>query len=360
MYRPTLPLFVTAYTSIWLCASQSLTTTVGYLYGSVFRRALAWCIRRVPVQIRALEGENTTCKTQLFVTFIMSSTGLFVRFCVAVLLLSVSAKAIDQSQNRRTSVRDELLRSSRGVGVCRPGLARQKGFRALLVFVADGKFNPFSPNSIVPNCSGGVCEATYFWRDVAGLSDKVRARETAQAKTFYSEKWGIPVDQYVRDGKISFSDVYLDPRINYRCRALEGQKVHGVGWEVHDQFFLVAALQELTLGGQYGTSMTVPPNTFLLLGQYKIERSSLKKGGMVVATKKFINIRYESVNPVLPPVAGRRMASCKISKSPWGSGIALLSVSEAEPAPALTKASWRTVLTMDGGTGLGKFDGVYN
>lgn len=290
----------------------------------------------------------------------MASTRVFVGFVIAVLLLSVSAKDTDKTQNIRNTVRDELLNINRRGGVCRPGLAKQKGFRALLVFVADGRFKAFSPNPIVPNCSGGVCEATYFWRDVAGLSDKVRARETAQAKTFYSEKWGIPVDEYVQDGKIMFSDVYLDPRINYRCRAVEGMTVHGAGWEVHDQFFLVAALQELKLGGQYGTGMTVPPNTLLLFGQYKIERSSLKKGGMVVGTKKFINIRYESVNPVLPPVAGRRVASCRISKSRWGPGIALLSVSEAAPAPAFSKASWRNVLTMDGGDGLGKFDGVYN
>lgn len=287
-----------------------------------------------------------------------SSVHVYVGFAFAVLLLSVSAKGVEKSQDLWSSFRDELLPSSRNGGVCRGALVKQKGFRALVLYVADGEFDPFVPNPLVPNCLAGFCEATYFWQNIAVASDKVRAKETSQAKKFYAEKWGIPVDDYVAEGKIGFFDNYLDPRLNYRCRALEGQKVHRFGWEVHDQFFLVTALKELTLGGQFGKGRTVPPNTFLLFGQYKIERSQVKKG-KVVGLKKFINIRYESTDPVYPDVDGRRMASCRITQSPWGTGVAFLNVN-VPVAGQKAKGSWRTVLTMDGGSGLGKFGGVYN
>lgn len=70
------------------------------------------------------------------------------------------------------------------------------------------------------------------------MSDTRRRIGNKKAKKFCLDSWGIPVDEYVRDGKISFNDVYVDPRVNYRCRAIEGMKMPRFGWEVHDQGFV--------------------------------------------------------------------------------------------------------------------------
>lgn len=271
----------------------------------------------------------------------------------------VSLAAYDRNPSELgTSLSDELLASRRGGGVCRGSLVTPKGFRALLLYVGDGEYDHESPNPSVPNCSGFFCEATFFWRNIAGVSDTVRAKETEKAKRSFAKNWGIPVDDYVKDGKIMFADAYVDPRLNYRCRAMEGEKIHRLGWEVHDQFFGVQVVKELTLGGKFGKGRTALPGTSLLVGQYRIERSRMKKG-KVVGLKKFVMIRYESTDPVIPPVDGRMMASCRISQSPWGTGVAYLNVN-MPIAGQRFKASWRNVLTMDGGSGFGKFAGVFN
>lgn len=251
-----------------------------------------------------------------------------------------------------------MFRRDRRREVC-SGLTKQQGFRAILMYVADGKYSQLSPNPNVPNCSSSYCDAAYFWHEVAGLSDNIRKIETEKAKKFFLEGWGIPVDEYVRDGKITFGETYLDPRANYRCRVMEGMKVHRFGWEVHDHAFGVVALQDLKVGGKFGAGRTVPATASVATGQYYIEHSSIVKG-KVVGTKRFVRLRYESADPIYPPVDGRAMAFCRITESFWGTGMAFLTFNVNAPSDKPTKISWRNVITIDGGDGGGSFDGVYS
>lgn len=147
------------------------------------------------------------------------------------------------------------------------------------------------------------------------MSNEIREIETQKAKKFFLEDWGVPVDDYVRQGNIVFSTVYLEPRANYRCSAMEGEKIHRFGWEVHDQGFGVTALQELTLDGRMGGGRKIPPSTSVITGQYSIERSRIVKGE-VVGTKKFVTLRHASADPIYPTVDGRFTASCEITDSP--------------------------------------------
>lgn len=292
---------------------------------------------------------------------IMNTCSLAMYVAFALFLASVSARFEENPSNfwiAKGSYRSRVLGSVRRRGVCN-GLTKQKGFRAILMYIADGKYSQLSPNPKVPNCSGPSCDGAYFWREVAGLSDNIRRIETENAKKFFNDGWGIPVDEYVRDGKITFIDMYGDPRLNYRCRIMEGMKIHRFGWEVHDQAFMVITLQDLKLGGKFGAGRTVPAASFVVTGQYYIERSRIVKG-RVVGTKEFVKLRYESVDPVYPPVDGKSMASCTITESFWGTGVALVSFNAETPSDKPTKFFGRNVITIDGGDGGGRFDGIYS
>lgn len=288
----------------------------------------------------------------------MNKNGLLAIVVLACSFAVACGQFRQTSNSEKTKFETRLFKHGRHRGVCR-GLTKQEGFRAVLMFVADGKYSQLSPNPNVPNCSRTHCDGAYFWDEVIGGSNEIREIETLKAKKFFLEDWGIPVDDYAQQGKIVFSDIYVEPRSNYRCRAMEGERIHRFGWEVHDQNFAVTALEELTIGGKFGGGRTIPPFANIVTGQYHVERSRIVKG-KVVGTKKFVKLRYASAEPIYPPLNGRYIASCRITESPWGIGVAYLIANVVEPSETPTKLIWRNIITLDGGDGTGSFDGVHS
>ena len=182
------------------------------------------------------------------------------------------------------------------------------------------------------------------------------------------ERFGLDIDALVANGDIIWLDRYLDPRMNYRARVVAGERVHRLGWEVHDQFFIAIANTALTLGGEFAGEVA-PAGTNLLFGQYAIEKSRLRgrrSNPRVVSNGEFLRIRYQSGSPVLPPGLDRIIAfSCEITASPWGTGRAQgvgapIVLGDGLAPGSFQKQNLRNVLTFGGTQGAGRFPGVYN
>jgi hypothetical protein len=240
-----------------------------------------------------------------------------------------------------------------------------EGFSGLGVFVADGEFVPGSPNPDVPGCDliPAFCDINYFFEEVVHFTPEEQEAGLAAAKEFILERFGLDVDALIAAGEITWVEGYADPRINYRARVLPNQRIHRLGWEVHDMSFLLIANVELELGGEFaGTA--IPPGSLITKGMYVIQKSELIEHDghtVLVNLPQKIVIRFQSGAPILASADTRApiVANCELTSSPWGAGVAVVG-SFPFQGTELLKQGVRNLLTFDGGEGLGGYVGVYN
>ncbi|MEO0974054.1 MAG: hypothetical protein AAFX85_13260 [Pseudomonadota bacterium] len=160
-----------------------------------------------------------------------------------------------------------------------PGLnPASSGFNHVLLSIADGEFDPFSPNPDVPGCFAAVCDGNYFVTEVAQWTPDEFAQREAEAKVFFLTRFGLDVDNLVASGQAMFSNTYADPRLNYRVRFMASEHVHELGWQKHDWALVLFLLEDLTLGGEF-EGVVAPAGTLLAFGEYWIQKSRLDRRG---------------------------------------------------------------------------------
>ncbi len=240
------------------------------------------------------------------------------------------------------------------------------GFDAVIMYMADGEYLMSEPHPEIPGCLMAQCDGEYFWTEIAGVpADEVAALEQ-EAKTVLMERFGLDVDALVGNGALLWRDIYADPRVNYRARYVSGERVHRLGWEVHDQSFMAITTQELVLGGEF-EGVVAPTGTAFPIGRYWVQKSRLvpgEDGPQIENLDEFIKITYKTAGPLPPPdIHGLISSTCEITDSPWGTGVATVVAAfdlTANPAEVPIKQNIRNVLTFDGAAGLGRYSGVHN
>lgn len=240
------------------------------------------------------------------------------------------------------------------------------GFDAVILYMADGEYLMSAPHPEIPGCLLSQCDGEYFWSQIAGVpADEVALLEQ-EAKDVLLQRFGLDVDTLVGNGALTWRDIYADPRVNYRARYVSGERVHRLGWEVHDQAFMALTTQEMVLGGEF-EGVVAPAGTGFPVGRYWIQKSRLvagENGPQIEALDEFIKITYKTAGPLPPPdIHGLMSSTCEITDSPWGTGVATVVAAfdfTADPAEVPIKQNIRNTLTFDGADGLGRYPGVHN
>ena len=238
------------------------------------------------------------------------------------------------------------------------------GFTGHITMLADGEFVIGSPHPTVPGCDvvPTFCDGTYFWEEILGATSEQRDAAEYRAKEFMLERYGLDVDSLAASGEVLWLDAYTDPRFNYRARTIAGERVHEYGWTAHDQGFSLIANTEVALGGEFA-GQTIPAGSMIVHGRYLIRRSRLdwvegkpvltEDGGQII-------IPFQSATPVIanPDMRYPIIGNCELPTSPWGSGLALISVLQTPGDGLTTKNTVRNVMFFDGAVGFGNYPGV--
>ena len=238
------------------------------------------------------------------------------------------------------------------------------GFTGYVVIVGDGEFALGSPHPVIPGCDliPTFCDGAYYWEEIVGATPAERQAAEDGAKAFMLERYGLDVDALAASGDIVWMDAYADPRFNYRARTIAGQQIHEYGWVVHDQGFTVITNVELPLGGEFA-GLSIPPGSLIVHGRYLIRRSRLDwVDGNPVLTEDGgeVLIPFQSGAPVVPTADLRypNVGNCELTSSPWGTGIAQVTVMRTTDDGVTFKNSVRNVMMFDGAAGFGDYPGV--
>lgn len=235
-----------------------------------------------------------------------------------------------------------------------------RGYSGVIVMIMDGKYDMKSENPYIPDCVQDTvtCNGVYFWKIVLHEDP---AEYFRRSKQYMFEKWGIDVSSMLQNGLIHMRDTYTDPRANYRAYAIPGETVHPLGWHVHNQAFQFTLRLGTKVFGAYGRGQHVPAGTSFVFGQYVIQKSTLNENGRVQNSYEHYRISYQSRHPVEPERRTTRVAFCEVTESPWGTGlITATSFLASTTNNNLSSQNWfmRTIITLDGNTGLGNANGV--
>jgi predicted enzyme related to lactoylglutathione lyase len=181
-------------------------------------------------------------------------------------------------------------------------------YSEVVVYVADGVYNPADPSVVPPTLEQNQ-------RELWGLSDAEIAQYEVDAFAFYSERFGIDVDDPANADRLSLTRFGCDPRLAYRVVMMAGRVVPPEGWPVCDAGYLLTITdpEGVELGGEF-QGQTAPVGASMAFGRYHIETD----------TDEAITISFRAISPYIADPYGNSAIRCELDSPQLGEGEANL------------------------------------
>ena len=209
--------------------------------------------------------------------------------------------------------------------------ATPDSYSALLIYVADGVWNP---------ADAAAAEATLerAQREVWGLSDEQIAAYELETKGFFVERFGLDLDDPANAERLQLIPFGCDPRIAYRVVTMAGRSVPAEGWPLCDAGYLltVIAPEGVELGGDFEGRLAPSGSTFAY-GRYYIDAGA----------EQDMRIDFRSITPYLADPFGVSAIRCEVDSAELGSGEANIVYKLDQLPDSQFQVMVRNVLTFD-------------
>lgn len=201
-----------------------------------------------------------------------------------------------------------------------------------ITFIASKPFYSTDGSFLLNGLLGG--DGISFFKQTLGLTDKQIEQRRDAAISFFSQRFGIDVN----DPKVHFTGFQIDPTTDYRAIMMTGEDA-GIGYHIDEGGFIAVVMDTdgLDLRGEF-LGQHVPKGTvFAAGGTYVINRPGHKN----------ITIDFHSRGPNLPVGTGK-ILNCELFNTKWGKGLGW-GYTEIYPLPnGKTGSQVRMVLTFPG------------
>lgn len=204
-------------------------------------------------------------------------------------------------------------------------------YSGFVVYVADGVWDPADPNYTLPTLPDAQ-------RELWGFSDADIQQYELDAAAFYSERFGIDVNDPANAERLMYAPFGCDPRLAYRVVTMAGRTVPPQGWPVCDAGYLLTIIDPagFELGGEF-VGLTAPAGASMAFGRYHIETD----------TDEALTIAFKSLSPYVNDPYGIAAIRCDLDSPQLGKGQANL-VFKLDQTPTGEFALMiRNVLTFD-------------
>lgn len=222
------------------------------------------------------------------------------------------------------------------------GVPAPTGFNHMLVYMADGVYDPNDADYTAP-------DGDYFLQEVMGRSETEIADHRQAAIDFFQERFGVDV---VNDERVEFTSFMVDPRNEYRLYVKANTDVPSEGWVVRDGGWRMSVTdpEGITLGGEFD-GVQVPQGSFGVFGEYNIDVASGSDSPFAVQPQEII-IHYQS-GSLIEPGSDGIMFRCELFYGDYDDVDAPRGLAQGISAPqttedGLTQANIRNVLTFPG------------
>lgn len=188
-----------------------------------------------------------------------------------------------------------------------PG-APPEPYSAMLVYVADGAWDP----ALVDEDTLSL-ERTQ--REVWGLEDADIDAFESEVRGFYSQRFGLDVDDPEAGERFVITTYGCDPRLAYRVVVMSEREVPPAGWPVCDGGYLLTIIdpEGVQLGGEF-EGQVAPPGASMAFGRYHIETD----------TGEVLSIGFRSLTPYVSDPWGNASIRCELDSPELGTGVANL------------------------------------
>lgn len=206
------------------------------------------------------------------------------------------------------------------------------GYSGYIVYIADGVWDPADPSVTTPTLAD---HARTTW----GFSDGEFDQFNADARSFYSQRFGVDLDDPANAERLSVVTYVADDRVRYRVVTMANHEVPPEGWPVSDAGYLVTIVDPagFELGGEFA-GVFVPTGVTMVYGRYQFETDRGES----------IAIAFQSLTPYLTDGFGIGAFRCGLASEALGAGEAFGAFHLAQLPNGEFSSTVRNVLTFPG------------